>query len=103
MPKIERTGPRTLVGQAYYEIEEIGCWSFCPDSDDASTPATQVHAHLTVSGLDESGKKRVFPPMVCRFHGPGTLDAFIEALLEHRTYVFGRRAWSADAYPEQKR
>ena len=59
-PKVERTGPRTLVGQEFYEIEELGCWSFCPDSDDASTPATQVHAHLTVHGLDRRGKKKVF-------------------------------------------
>lgn len=100
MPKVERTGPRSLVGQAFYEIEELGAWSFCPDSDDASTPATQVHVHLTVAGLDEVGRKKIFPPMVARFRGPDTLDGFIEALIEHRTYVFGRRKFHSD-YPEQ--
>lgn len=102
MPKIERNGPRSLVGQSFYEVEEIGCCSFCPDSDDASTPATQVHAHLTVAGLDTLGRRKVFPPMICRFHGADTLDAFIEALIEHRTYVFGRRDWDASRYPEQE-
>jgi hypothetical protein len=42
------------------------------------------------------------PPLVARFHGTDTLDALIEALIEHRTYVFGRREWDASKYPEQK-
>jgi hypothetical protein len=103
MSKVHRTGARSLVGQEFYEIEELGCWSFCPDSNDASTPATQVHMHITLAappGLTLT--RTVQPPMVCRFHGPGTLDAFIESLIEHRTYVFGRREWDATKYEEQK-
>jgi hypothetical protein len=101
MPKIERGGPRTLVGQEFYDIEELGAFSFCPDSDDASTPATQVHVKLQVAGLDELGKRKVFPPMVARFAGAETLDAWIEAMIEHRTWVFGRRVWPVAQYPEQ--
>ena len=49
MPKVHREGSRSLVGQEFYEVEEVVCWSFCPDSNDASTPATQVHMHMTLS------------------------------------------------------
>jgi hypothetical protein len=99
MPKIHRSGPRSLVGQEFYDIEQLGAFSFCPDSNDASTPATQVH--VQIQAKDALGK--ILPPMICRFHGPGSLDAFIEALIEHRTYVFGRRFWRSDRYPEQER
>jgi hypothetical protein len=106
MPKVERGGPKTAVGMVFLEIEEIGASSFCPDSNDASTPATQVHMTLRVKGVaDYLGiPKTIRPPtMVARFLGTGTLDAFIEALIEHRTYVFGRRQWDATGYPEQQR
>ena len=98
MADVHRGGPRTLVGQEFYEVEEIGAYSFCPDSNDASTPATQVHMSIKLAS-------RLFakqpPPMVARYHGTDTLDALIEALIEHRTYVFGRRKWDASKYPEQ--
>jgi hypothetical protein len=99
MAKVERAGARSLVGQEFYEIEEVGAWSFCPDSNDASTPATQVHMHMTISSPLFSKPP---PPLVARFHGPDTLDALIEALIEHRVYVFGRRHYRSDKYPEQK-
>lgn len=101
MPKTERQGPKSLVGMKFFEVEELGAFSFCPDSNDASTPATQVHVRITLAAADQLGRK-VFPPFIARFHGPGTLDAFIAALIEHRTYVFGRREWSAAQYPEQE-
>ena len=77
----------------FFDIESLNVFSFCPDSDDASTPATQVHiAHRVKSN------PRV--PFIMRCHGPDTLDAYIEALIEHRTYVFGRREYRND-FPEQ--
>lgn len=99
MPKITRGGPRSAVGQQFFEIEEVGALSFCPDSDDASTPATQVH--LSIKAKDAIGN--VFPPMVMRFFTPEFLDSVIEALIEHRTYVFGRRDWDSSKYREQPR
>ena len=97
MADVHRGGPRSLVGQEFYEVEEIGACSFCPDSNDASTPATQVHVNITAK--DWSGK--AMPPFIARFHGPDTLDAFIEALIEHRTYVFGHKPWASFHYPVQ--
>ena len=92
MPKVERHGPGNLAGMEFYDIESFDVFSFCPDSNDASTPATQVHVAVRL--------KRVGAPLVMRYHGPDSLDAHIEAMIEHRTYVFGRREWSKD-YPEQ--
>jgi len=98
MPKIERSGPRTLVGEEYFDIVELGAISVCPDSDDASTPATQVHVKIQCK--DAIGRK--LPPFIARFRGTEMLDAFIEAMIENRTFVFGRRNWY-QVYPEQKR
>jgi len=105
MAETTRSGPGSLVGHAYYDIDGLSTYSFCPDSNDASTPATQVHVAIQLKGtaLGFGMRRPAPPPMVMRFHSNDTLDAFIEALIEHRTYVFGRRHWSADAYPEQTR
>lgn len=89
-------GPRSLRGVTFYDIAHIDVGAFCPDSEDGSTPATQVHMmiHLA-SPLDPKPH-----PLVMRFHGPRTLDALIETLIQYRSYVFGRRKWRGD-YPEQ--
>ena len=100
MPKTTRTDHRgkssaSVVGMEFFDIESLDVFSFCPDSNDATTPATQVHI---------SHRVRQFQfPLIMRCHGPGTLDTYIEALIEHRTYVFGRREWDASKYPEQER
>lgn len=92
-----RSGPKSMVGQEFYDVEELGAGSFCPDSNDASTPATQVHVHITLKRWD--GKPN--PPFVMRCHRPETLDEFIESLIEHRVYVFGKREYHSN-YKEQK-
>lgn len=92
MPKTERHGPRDVSGMEFYDLESFDVFSFCPDSNDASTPATQVHVAIQMRAF--------VTPLVMRYHGPGSLDAHIKALIEHRTYVFGRRSWPDD-YPEQ--
>ena len=99
MPKVVRGGPRTAVGMAFYDIHELGTASFCPDSNDASTPATEVHVSIQIR--PQIIGERPLPHMVAAFKGTATLDAFIEALIEHRTYVFGRRSWDATKYKEQ--
>ena len=85
----------SMAGIAFYDIDFLDTISFCPDSNDASTPATQVHQVVKFKG---PGAPEY--PLVMRFLGPKTLDSFIEALIEHRTYVFGRRDWRND-FPEQ--
>ncbi len=87
----------SLTGMAFYDIEFLNTISFCPDSNDASTPATQVHQIIKLKGV---GAPR--EPLIARFHGTTTLDALIEALIEHRTYVFGRRDHWPNDFPEQK-
>jgi hypothetical protein len=98
-------GPKDLTGMAFRDVDHLGAFSFCPDSRDASTPATQVHLVVQIKGdLDDYGLRGPKPPpFVCRFHRPEILDALIESLIEHRTYTFGRRAWTADHFPEQPR
>lgn len=81
----------SMAGRAFYEIDFLDTLSFCPDSNDASTPATQVHQIVKLRGVGAPPH-----PLIARFHGPKTLDALIEALIEHRTYVFGRREWRND-------
>ncbi len=91
--------PKNVTGMSFYDLMEIDVGSFCPDSTDASTPATQVH--MTLQLKPQPPARQAPPPLVARFHRPEILDGVIEALIEHRTYVFGRRTWSADRYPEQ--
>ena len=96
----------SMAGMEFYEIESFQVLSFCPDSNDASTPATQVHCVVRIkSSLSEGGRTVISvpkpPPLVMRYHGPDSLDAHIEAMIEHRTYVFGRREWRND-FDEQE-
>jgi hypothetical protein len=98
MPKVHRSGPKSAVGMEFYDIEEIGAASFCQDSDDASTPATQVHMQIKL----DSAVHGLVPMLVARFHGTDTLDAVILALIEHRHFVFGRRDWDTYKYPGQE-
>lgn len=100
MPKTTRTtDPRDMTGIAFYDIDEFSVISFCPDSRDASTPAKQVHVIVQLKESPGSLESKPLP-MVMRYHGPGSLDAHIEAMIEHRTYVFGRKQWRND-WPEQ--
>ena len=100
--KVKRTGSMkgkkeaSMVGVEFYDIDLLDTRSFCPDSNDASTPATQVHQFINLKGPGAPAH-----PLVARFSGTNTLDALIEALIEHRTYVFGRREWRND-FPEQE-
>lgn len=100
MPKVTRDDYRgkkqaSVVGMEFFDVESLDVFSFCPDSNDATTPATQVHiAHRL------KGNPRI--PLVIRCHSPRTLDAYIESLIEHRTFVFGRREWRND-FPEQEK
>lgn len=104
MPEVTRSDRRgspdaSLVGQAFYDIEHLRVYSFCPDSNDASTPAKHVHMEIAQKQHVLERKQRA--PWVARFKGPDTLDALIEALIEHRTYVFGRREYRTD-WPVQE-
>lgn len=97
MPETKRHGPRSLVGQQFHEIHELGVFSFCPDSNDASTPAKQVHISIQMEAMAHavSGAPPL-PPLIMRCHGTATLDDHIEALMEHRTYVCGKHEWRND-------
>jgi len=88
----------SMVGKEFYDCDYFHTLSFCPDSEDASTPATQVHHMLKLKGIGAPSA-----PLVIRFHGTDTLDAMIEALIEHRTFVFGRREWRNDFYEQSPR
>jgi len=69
----------------YYEGRPDGfdvfSWSPSPPGT-RNAPVTQVHLH----GITSFGR------IAWRFKGADTLDRLIDALLEHRNYVFGARA-----------
>lgn len=88
MAEITRRGPKDMSGVEFYELDGVDIQSFCPDSNDASTRATQVHLSIV---MKSALKKIPELPMILRFHGTDSLDAIIEALIEHRTYVFGAK------------
>ncbi len=83
-PIVTKSGPQAIPQADYYEVpEELHVYSWSPDPDPHSlTPPTQVHLHFG---------KPPGPVFVVRFKGTGSLDAIIDALIEHRTYVFGPR------------
>lgn len=64
----------------YYEgkVDGISVYSWCP-TPEPTVPPTQVHLHMPVGNMT----------IIYRFKGPGTLDALIAALIEHRKDVFG--------------
>ena len=76
--------PRNLDGVAVLELklDSIDVLEWHPLPDGQGKP-TQVHVSVTVEGLDV--------PLVMRFKGPGTLDAFISALAVHRFHVWPDR------------
>lgn len=68
----------------YYEAgPEFSVWSWSPaPAGTKNARSTQVHLHFGT------------PPgvvMVVRFKGPDSLDALVDALVKHRTDVWGRR------------
>lgn len=68
----------------YFEVPEsidVFSWSPEPAGTRNVTP-TQVHLHF---GAPPG------PIFVIRFKGTGTLDAVIDALVEHRENVFGKK------------
>lgn len=68
----------------YYEAQpefDVGSWSPAPPGT-PNAPCTQVHVRFGT------------PPGVCmvvRLKNAKTADALIDALIEHREYVWGRR------------
>lgn len=64
----------------YYEAQPEGfdtySWSPTPEAK-----VTQVHLHVVLNAFR----------IVTRFKGPGTLDRLINALIEHREEVWGKR------------
>lgn len=66
----------------YYEAgPEVHLFSWCP-TPDGTGPATQVHMHV---GSPPGNVAYI------RFKSPRTLDAVIDALIEHREDVWGKR------------
>jgi hypothetical protein len=61
--------------------EGFDVYSWSPGEPGSTVPATQVHLH----GLCQMGR------IIWRFKGPGSLDRLIDALIEHREYVWGKR------------
>lgn len=67
----------------FYEAEPEGfdIYSWSPEPPGSTGPATQVHMHIPMT----------FGRIYTRFKGPGTLDRLIDALIEHREQVWGKR------------
>jgi hypothetical protein len=74
--------PGVFAEANYYEVpEQLNVYSWCP-TPDGSGPATQVHLHFgTPPGIVG----------VMRFKSPRTLDRIIDALIDHREDVWGKR------------
>lgn len=73
---------RNLSDMFIREVRDINIVQWHPLPNGEGKP-TQVHMMLNV--VD-------FPGTLClRFKGPTTLDQIIDALIEHREDVFGRR------------
>ncbi len=68
----------------YVEMpEEISVFSWSPEPPGTpNAKVTQVHMHMGLA---------IGPVLLVRFKGPGTLDGFIDALIEHRTAVWGKK------------
>ena len=64
------------------KLDSIHVLEWHPLPDGQGKP-TQVHVFVMFEGLDV--------PLVMRFKGPGTLDAFISALAVHRFHVWPDR------------
>lgn len=71
----------------YYEASpegfHIASWSpSAPEVKDGDAlPCTQVHMYIPLG----------FGTIYTRFKGPGTLDRLIDALVENREFVWGKR------------
>ncbi len=61
------------------KLDSIHVLEWHPLPDGKGKP-TQVHVSMMIESLDV--------PLVMRFKGPGTLDAFISALAVHRFHVW---------------
>lgn len=89
MSVIETKERPTIPRANYYEGQPEGFHVFSfsptPEADVAAgkpqVRATQVHLHIPMD----------WGRLLFRFKGPGTLDSFIDALVEHREYVWGKR------------
>lgn len=92
-PITTRHGPSAIPAAEYYEAgPEFNVGSWCP-TPDGSGPPQQVHLRFGT------------PPgncMLVRFKGPDSLDALIDALLEHRQHVFGKRGEPAAVLAERE-
>ena len=80
MTLVTKSGPSAIEEADYYEVPESQhIYSWSPDPAPGRSPATQVHLHF--------GE----PPgtvFVVRFKSPRSLSAIIDALTEHRDYVW---------------
>lgn len=88
-PKVTKNdwsaGSAAIEDADYYEARPEGVdvfsWSPAPPGT-VNAKSTQVHLMAALA----------FGKLLVRFKGPGTLDAVIDALIEHRTFVFGPRS-----------
>lgn len=81
-PLVTRHGPSAIPQADYYELApHVNVFSWCPTPDGSGKPE-QVHMHIGKPGG---------PIMLTRFKSPLTLDAVINALIEHREHVWGKR------------
>jgi hypothetical protein len=98
LPENHRGGPGSMVGVAVYDVDSINVLLLL------SRLGRREHAGDASRFAPVTSRIVMWRwtlPMVMRCFGHDTLDGFIEALIEHRTYVFGRRQFHSD-YSEQR-
>lgn len=89
-PKVTRYTDQPVEPGDYFEAQpQVAVGSWTPAPQGAGGKPTQVHMRIGTSPG---------PFFLVRFKGPETLDAVVDALLEHREHVWGPRR-SAPAIP----
>ena len=105
--KVERLGERNAEEVAFFDVDEVSVRSTGPGLVGGGAPATQVHMvlrlRLALPSVVPGARIATapLPPLALRFCAADDLDPIIEALIEHRTYTFGRREWSTDGFVDQ--
>ena len=87
--------PSDTEGMEFYPIvlESIEVVPWRPQSDGQGSP-TELHVLLTVEGADL--------PLVMRFKGPATLDAFISALASHRFSIWPEQDFTEEEFNDRR-